>query len=141
MCTQYASVILDLTVQVIPIALLVLHTKYYSQGNTCYHTINNVPGPVHCIAQSGSLLAVSSGSVVQLIKQGTVGSSHFFFSHPVLQFWERSIATWDVVARLPNPPKFPELEGELPEPNARSLHFLGVDDDVLLVTYLDHGIV
>ncbi|KAI9449301.1 hypothetical protein BJY52DRAFT_1192685 [Lactarius psammicola] len=90
--------------------------------NAYYHAINNVPGPVHCISQSGSLLAVSSGNVVQLIKQGT-------------------IATWEVVARLPDPPKFPELEGELPEPMARSLHFLGVDDDVLLVTYLDHGIV
>jgi hypothetical protein len=24
---------------------------------------------------------------------------------------------------------------------ARSLHFLGVNDDVLLVTYLDHGVM
>lgn len=50
-------------------------------------------------------------------------------------------ATWEVTARLPDPPKFPELEGELPEPMARSLHFLGVNDDVLLVTYLDHGVM
>jgi hypothetical protein len=51
------------------------------------------------------------------------------------------IATWEVVARLPDPPKFPELEGELPEPTARSLHFLGVNADVLLVIYLDHGVM
>ena len=50
-------------------------------------------------------------------------------------------ATWEVIARLPDPPKFPELEGELPEPMARSLHFLGANDDVLLVTYLDHGVM
>lgn len=42
---------------------------------------------------------------------------------------------------LPDPPKFPELEGELPEPVARSIHFLGLDEDVLLVTYLDHGVM
>jgi len=62
---------------------------------------------------------------------------------PFISFcsFERLTATWDVVARLPDPPKFPELEGELPEPVARSLHFLGDNDDVLLVTYLDHGIV
>ncbi|KAI9437083.1 hypothetical protein BJY52DRAFT_1196710 [Lactarius psammicola] len=35
---------------------------------------------------------------------------------------------------------FPELEGELPEPIARSLHFLG-GGDVLLVTYMDHGVI
>ena len=78
MYTQYALVILGLTVQVYPAVLSVLHAKSYYQGSTYYHTINNVPGPVHCIAQSGSLLAVSSGNVVQLIKQGTIGSSHCF---------------------------------------------------------------
>ena len=41
---------------------------------------------------------------------------------------------------LPDPPKFPELEGELPEPMARSLHFLG-GGDVLLITYMDHGVM
>jgi hypothetical protein len=51
------------------------------------------------------------------------------------------VATWEVIARLPDPPKFPELEGELPEPMARSLHFLGANDDLLLVTYLDHGVM
>ena len=34
-----------------------------------------MPGPVHCIAEShsGTLLAIGSGNVVQLIKQGTFG--------------------------------------------------------------------
>lgn len=90
--------------------------------NVYYHTVNNVPGPVHSIVQSATLLAISSGKVVQLVKQGT-------------------IATWEVVARLPDPPKFPELEGELPEPMARSLHFLGANADILLATYLDHGVI
>lgn len=63
--------------------LSVLHTRSHSQENVYYHAINNVPGPVHCISQSGSLLAVSSGSVVQLIKQGTIGSSHRF---PLFRF-------------------------------------------------------
>jgi hypothetical protein len=49
-------------------------------------------------------------------------------------------ATWESVSLLPDPPKFPELEGELPEPMARSLHFLG-EGNVLLVTYLDHGVM
>jgi hypothetical protein len=49
-------------------------------------------------------------------------------------------ATWEVIAQLPDPPKFPELEGELPEPMARSLHLL-LNDSVLLVTYLDHGVM
>ncbi|KAI0268926.1 WD40-repeat-containing domain protein [Russula aff. rugulosa BPL654] len=88
--------------------------------NVYYHTFNSVSGPVHSIVQSGTLLAISSGKSVELIKQGT-------------------IATWEVIARLPDPPKFPELEGELPEPMARSLHFLR--DNVLLVTYLDHGVI
>ncbi|KAH9170493.1 hypothetical protein EDB89DRAFT_1907742 [Lactarius sanguifluus] len=70
-----------------------------SQENAYYHTVNNVPGQVHCITQSHTLLAISSGNVVQLIKQGT-------------------IATWDTVAQLLDPPKFPELDGELPEPMA-----------------------
>jgi hypothetical protein len=42
---------------------------------------------------------------------------------------------------LPDPPEYPELEGELPEPVARSLYFLGGDGDVLLVTYLDHDVM
>ena len=42
---------------------------------------------------------------------------------------------------LPHLPKFPELEGELPEPVAHSLHFLGANEDVLLATYLDHGVM
>lgn len=42
---------------------------------------------------------------------------------------------------LPDSPKFPELEGELPEPMARSLHFLGDSGNVLLVMYLDHGVM
>jgi hypothetical protein len=50
-------------------------------------------------------------------------------------------ATWESVSLLPDPPKFPELEGELPEPMARSLHFLGEGGDVLLVMYLDHGVM
>ncbi|KAH8981086.1 hypothetical protein EDB86DRAFT_2835032 [Lactarius hatsudake] len=93
-----------------------------SNENAYYHTINKVPGLVHCIAQSHSLLAISSGNVVQLIKQGT-------------------IATWDTIAQLLDPPKFPELDGELPEPMAQSLHFLGANDHILLVTYLDHGVM
>lgn len=52
----------------------------------------------------------------------------------------RLTATWEVIGLLPDPPKFPELEGELPEPMARSLHFLG-GADVLLVTYMDHGVM
>ncbi len=49
-------------------------------------------------------------------------------------------ATWERTRLLPDPPKFPELDGELPEPMARSLHFLG-DGDILLVAYLDHGVM
>ncbi|KAH9953233.1 WD40-repeat-containing domain protein [Russula dissimulans] len=90
--------------------------------NTYYHTFNSVSGPVHSIVQSGTLLAIGSGNAVELIKQGT-------------------IATWEVISRLPDPPKFPELEGELPDPMARSLHFLGASNEVLLVTYLDHGVI
>ncbi|KAH9052739.1 WD40-repeat-containing domain protein [Lactarius vividus] len=92
--------------------------------NTYYHTVNNVPGPIHSIVQCATLLAISSGRVVQLIKQGTIVT-----------------ATWEVLAQVPDLPKFPELEGELPEPMARSLHFLGANADVLLVTYLDHGVI
>ena len=50
------------------------------------------------------------------------------------------IATWERVQRLPDPPKFPELDGELPEPIPRSLHFLG-GGDLLLATYMDHGVM
>lgn len=51
---------------------------YAQEKHEYYHTINNVPGPVHCIVQSDSLLAISSGSIVQLIKQVTFGLSHHF---------------------------------------------------------------
>ena len=81
---------------------------------------------------------------MQLIKQGTIGSFFFLTFLTTLgdkRDWHRLAATWEVIARLPDPPKFPELEGELPEPMARSLHFLGAKDDMLLVTYLDHGIM
>ncbi|KAF8263592.1 hypothetical protein EI94DRAFT_1703854 [Lactarius quietus] len=92
-----------------------------THGNTYYHTINCVPGPVHCIAENGIWLAIGSGKVIQLVKQAT-------------------IATWESTRVLPDPPKFPELEGELPEPMPCSLHFLGTGD-VLLVTYMDHGVI
>ncbi|KAH9035249.1 hypothetical protein EDB85DRAFT_1889470 [Lactarius pseudohatsudake] len=90
-------------------------------GNPYYHTINCVPGPVHCIAENGIWLAVGSGKAIQLVKQAT-------------------IATWECTRLLPDPIKFPELDGELPEPMARSLHFLG-GGSLLLVTYLDHGVI
>lgn len=48
------------------------------QRNSLYHVFNRVHGPVHCIAQSGVFLAIGSGKVVQLVKQGTIGS---FKSH------------------------------------------------------------
>lgn len=43
------------------------------QRNSLYHVFNIVHGPVHCIAQSGVWLAIGSGKVVQLVKQGTIG--------------------------------------------------------------------
>ena len=43
------------------------------QRSTLYHVFNRVHGPVHCIAQSGVRLAIGSGKVVQLVKQGTIG--------------------------------------------------------------------
>ncbi|KAI0283835.1 WD40-repeat-containing domain protein [Russula brevipes] len=98
-----------------------------ASGNSYYHTINSVPGPVHCIAQNGVWLAISSGKDVQLVKQATIGT----FPN----------STWERTSLLPRPPKFPELEGELPEPMACSLHFFGGGSDVLLVTYLDHGVI
>ena len=88
--------------------------------------------------QSGTLLAISSRKSVELIKQETIGSFPFvFFSQLWLKTW--LAATWEVIARLQDPPKFLELEEELPEPMAWSLHFLR--DNVLLVTYLDHGMM
>jgi hypothetical protein len=47
---------------------------------------------------------------------------------------------WETTRLLPDPPRFPELEGELPEPMAHSLYFLG-GGDVLLVIYMDHGVM
>ena len=117
-----------------------ISTGFCPQRNLYYHTVNEVPGPVHSIVQSATMLAISSGKFVQLIKQGTIGSLHYL---PCSQLGDKKwlVATWEIVARLPDPPKFPELEGELPEPMARSLHFLGANADVLLVTYLDHGVM
>ena len=42
---------------------------------------------------------------------------------------------------LLDPPKFLKLEGELPEPMAHSLYFLDANEDVLLMKYLDHGVM
>jgi WD40 repeat protein len=42
------------------------------QRNLLYHVFNRVHGPVHCIAQSGIWLAIGSGKVIQLVKQGTI---------------------------------------------------------------------
>src|SRR6266702_2365164 len=70
-----------LTVQ--PVSVLVRTALYLMtfqlQGNPYYHTINSVPGPVHCIAQDGSWLALGSGRVVQLVKQETVGAFRVFY--------------------------------------------------------------
>jgi len=118
---------------------------FCTQGNMYYHTINSVPGPVHCIVQSDAWLAIGSGKVVQLVKQATIGA----FQHPLISLdflgdctkIKQFTATWERVVLLPDPPKFSELEGELPEPMARSLHFLGGSSDVLLATYLDHGVM
>ncbi len=44
------------------------------QGNTYYHTINCMPGPVHCVAENGIWLAIGLGKVVQLVKQATIGA-------------------------------------------------------------------
>lgn len=49
------------------------------------------------------------------------------------------LAAWDDLKILPDPPSFPEFDIALPNPSARSLHFLP-EDNILLVTYLDHGI-
>ncbi|KAH9180277.1 WD40-repeat-containing domain protein [Lactarius sanguifluus] len=92
-----------------------------TSGNPYYHTINCVPGPIHCIVENGIWLAVGSGKAIQLVKQAT-------------------IATWECTHLLPDPIKFPELDGELPEPMACSLHFLG-GGNLLLVMYLDHGVI
>ena len=46
---------------------------FHSQGNHYYHTVNNVSGPVHCIAQSDVWLAIGCGKAVQLVKQATIG--------------------------------------------------------------------
>lgn len=114
--------------------------RFCPQRNLYYHTVNEVPGPVHSIVQSAAMLAISSGNFVQLIKQGTISSFHYL---PCLQLGDQKwlVATWEVVAWLPDPPKFPELEGGLLEPMARSLHFLGANANVLLVTYLDHSVM
>ena len=97
-----------------------------------------MPGPVHCIAENGIWLAIGSGKVVQLVKQATIGT---VFRLPGNHANRRTpTATWERTRLLPDPPKFPELEGELPEPMPRSLHFLGAGD-VLLVTYMDHGVM
>lgn len=98
-----------------------------------------MPGPVHCIAQSGIWLAIGSGRVVHMIKQSTVGAFSSSLCGPGAPKY--FAATWEPMKLLPDPPKFPELEGELPEPMACSLHFLGGHGDVLLVTYLDHGVM
>ncbi len=47
---------------------------FHLQGNTYYHTINCLPGPVHCVVENGIWLAVGSGKVVQLVKQATIGA-------------------------------------------------------------------
>ena len=57
---------------------------FCSQGNPYYHTVNVVPGPVHCIAQSDAWLAIGSGKVVQLIKQATIGVLQLIFPGTVL---------------------------------------------------------
>ena len=54
-------------------------------------------------------------------------------------FWT-STATWERTWLLPDPPKFLEFEGELPEPMVHSLHLLG-GSNVLLIAYMDHGVM
>ena len=111
---------------------------FHLQGNTYYHTINCVPGPIHCIVENGIWLAIGLGKVIQLVKQATIGAVSWLpgnYANP-----KQFTATWERTRLLPDPPKFPELEGELPEPIVHSLHFLG-GGNVLLVTYMDHGVM
>ncbi|KAH8978445.1 hypothetical protein EDB83DRAFT_2327327 [Lactarius deliciosus] len=73
----------------------------------------------------------ASGDVHTLNLDGSTAGNPYY--HTINSTWER-------VQRLPDPPKFPELDGELPEPIPRSLHFLG-GGDLLLATYMDHGVI
>lgn len=50
------------------------------------------------------------------------------------------LAVWTNMRTLPSPPSFDNLKEKLPSPSARSLHFLK-EQDSLLVSYLEHGIV
>lgn len=82
--------------------------------------LKNVSGAVHCMASNRTSLAIGFGNSVMLVRQGTPSA-------------------WDDLKILPDPPSFPEFDIALPNPSARSLHFLP-EDNILLVTYLDHGI-
>ncbi|KAH9057787.1 WD40-repeat-containing domain protein [Lactarius vividus] len=61
--------------------------------NTYYHTVNNIPGPVHSIVQCATLLAISSGRVVQLIKQGTIGANADVL---LVTYLDHGVIAWDL---------------------------------------------
>ncbi|KAA1480163.1 WD40 repeat-like protein [Dentipellis sp. KUC8613] len=95
------------------------YATIYSQDHKVW--LNHVAGPIHCFALKDVDLAVGFGNCVALVKHGAP-------------------AAWHTVRTLPQPPTFPELNTSLPRPTARSLQFLP-NDNVLIVAYLDHGIV
>ena len=50
------------------------------------------------------------------------------------------LAVWRNIRVLPDPPSFDNLKEKLSAPSARSLHFMQ-EEDSLLVSYLEHGIM
>jgi hypothetical protein len=56
-----------------------------------------MPGPVHCMAQSGVWLAIGSGKVVQLIKQGAISS---FMSGLVMERFVRFLPTFYYILHI-----------------------------------------
>jgi hypothetical protein len=84
---------------------------------------------------------------MEVVKQTTIGAFQRPLISPALDFLggctnvKQFTAIWERVSLLLEPPKFLKLGGELSEPIACSLHFLREGSNVLLVTYLDHGVM
>lgn len=104
--------------------------KFWSDGmNTSITTL--------AFNGQGNLLAIGHGRTVTLADEIAL----CMFLRPLtLTPLICHIAIWRNIRQLPDPPAFARLEGTLPAPEVRSLHFMGGGKS-LLVSYLDHGVV